>query len=51
MTAPIDYNAVLTDLLAKRGQIDAAIAVIRSLVGGTNGIEVPQAGDTEAPVR
>src|SRR3990172_748047 len=34
MTAPIDYTAVLADLLAKRGQIDAAIEVIRSLIGG-----------------
>lgn len=33
MTAPIDYTAVLADLEAKRGQIDAAIAVIRTLVG------------------
>lgn len=33
MTAPIDYTAVLADLEAKRGQIDAAIAVIRALVG------------------
>jgi hypothetical protein len=33
MTAPIDYNAVLADLLAKRGQIDAAIEVIRAMVG------------------
>lgn len=33
MTAPIDYNAVLADLEAKRGQIDAAIAVIRAMIG------------------
>ena len=33
MTAPIDYNAVLADLMAKRGQIDAAIEVIRSMIG------------------
>ncbi len=37
MTAPIDYNAVLADLEAKRSQIDAAIAVIRSLVAGGGG--------------
>lgn len=35
MTAPIDYNAVLADLEAKRGQIDAAIAVIRTLIGAS----------------
>ena len=35
MTAPIDYNAVLADLLAKRGQIDAAIAVIRGFIKGS----------------
>jgi hypothetical protein len=34
MTAPIDYNAVLADLEAKRAQIDSAIAVIRALIGG-----------------
>lgn len=33
MTAPIDYIAVLADLEAKRGQIDAAIEVIRTLIG------------------
>jgi hypothetical protein len=33
MTAPVDYNAVLADLEARRGQIDAAIAVIRALIG------------------
>jgi hypothetical protein len=32
MTAPVDYNAVLADLEAKRGQIDAAINVIRALM-------------------
>jgi hypothetical protein len=55
MTAPIDYNAVLSDLEAKRGQIDAAIAVIRSLIGGgstegapqSNG--VPSGDDSTAP--
>ena len=35
MTAPIDYNAVLADLMAKRTQIDAAIEVIRSLIGSS----------------
>ena len=35
MTAPIDYNAVLADLMAKRSQIDAAIEVIRSLIGSS----------------
>jgi hypothetical protein len=33
MTAPIDYNAVLSDLEAKRAQLDAAIQVIRALIG------------------
>lgn len=32
MTAPIDYNAVLADLEAKRSQIEAAIQGIRALV-------------------
>jgi len=40
MTAPIDYTAVLADLEAKRGQIDAAIAVIRSMIG-TGAAEMP----------
>jgi hypothetical protein len=35
MATPIDYSAVLADLEAKRGQIDAAIAVIRALVGSS----------------
>jgi len=34
MTPPIDYSAVLADLEAKRGQLDAAIAVIRALISG-----------------
>lgn len=34
MSGPIDYNAVLADLEAKRGQLDAAIAVIRALISG-----------------
>jgi hypothetical protein len=33
MTAPIDYTAVLADLEAKRAQLDAAIQVIRALIG------------------
>jgi hypothetical protein len=43
MTAPIDYNAVLADLEGKRGQIDAAIAVIRTLIGAvaTDGSPAP----------
>lgn len=52
MTAPIDYTAVLADLEAKRGQIDAAIAVIRTLVG--EGGAPPQEngdGDDDAPAR
>ncbi len=42
MTAPIDYNAVLADLLAKREKIDAAIEVIRSMVGLSGGEESGQ---------
>jgi hypothetical protein len=41
MTAPIDYNAVLADLLVKRGQIDAAIEVIRAMIGGAAAIGDP----------
>ena len=51
MTAPIDYAAVLADLEAKRGQIDAAIAVIRALIGtgATNGAgEIGSSGDSGA---
>lgn len=54
LTAPIDYTAVLADLEAKRGQIDAAIAVIRSLIGSTvtaEGVSLPisgQSGDDAA---
>jgi hypothetical protein len=33
MTAPIDYNAVLADLQARRVQLDAAINVIQALLG------------------
>lgn len=33
MTAPIDYQAVLADLEAKREQLDAAIAGIRVMLG------------------
>lgn len=33
MAASIDYNAVLADLEAKRSQLDAAIEVIRALIG------------------
>ena len=49
MTAPIDYAAVLADLEAKRGQIDAAIAVIRSLIGNGGGVDMaPQGTGTSA---
>jgi hypothetical protein len=47
MTAPIDYNAVLADLETKRGQIDAAIAVIRSMIG-TGAAEMPPTNATPA---
>ena len=46
MTAPIDYNAVLADLEAKRAQIDSAIAVIRALIGAGAG---SGGGDVQAP--
>ena len=47
--APIDYNAVLADLEAKRGQMDAAIAVIRALIaGGTGADAAPPANGTPA---
>lgn len=36
MTAPIDYSAVLTDLRARRAQLDAAISVIETLLGGVS---------------
>ncbi len=58
MTAPIDYNAVLADLIAKRGQIDAAIEVIRAMVGadvvaingdGTIGESTPAVAPLAAP--
>ena len=39
MTAPIDYNAVLADLRARRAQLDAAINVIEALRGGVAGGE------------
>ena len=47
MSGPIDYNAVLADLEAKRAQIDAAIAVIRSLVGSgaAEGAQAPNGGE------
>ena len=35
MTGPIDYQAVLADLEAKRGTLDAAIAGIRAIIAGT----------------
>lgn len=52
MTAPIDYSAVLADLEAKRGQLDAAIAVIRALIGAgaTNAEALPeQEGEQATP--
>lgn len=54
MTAPIDYNAVLADLEAKRGQIDAAISVLRALAAaGVTGETMPfgaaSAADSEDP--
>jgi hypothetical protein len=57
MSSPIDYNAVIADLEAKRGQIDAAIAVIRSLVAAgvtegtppTNGSEEGGGGAASPP--
>lgn len=53
MSGPIDYNAVLADLEAKRGQIDAAIAVIRAMLGtgATDGAQANGApsGDESRP--
>jgi hypothetical protein len=49
MTTPVDYAAVLADLEARRAQLDAAIAAIRTMMGSA-----PAEGDEgfvlDAPV-
>jgi hypothetical protein len=44
-TEPINYEAVLADLEAKKSQIEAAINVIRGMLGGTS---MGTAGNTQA---
>ena len=47
MTAPIDYQAVLADLRARRRQLDAAIASIETILG-SGASTVDLADDEEA---
>ena len=46
MTAPIDYQAVLADLLARRAKLDIAIAAIREMAQGGAPMESGEPSDS-----
>jgi len=51
MTGPVDYNAVLADLEAKRVEIESAIRVISGLVAGSPAAAPDGNGAADSPAR